>query len=168
MLGKIEYRNVKLTDAKRLLEIVQHPDFKYFLPAPADLDAEKAIIRQMQAKQKQKLGFYFVILCNQKTIGSCNISIAHEKHCCNLGYFIDRDYWGRGIATQSVKMLETKAFNELSIIRAQLIMDIRNKPSLKVAIKNNYKKEGILKKYMTGRTGLQDFYMYAKINKNAL
>lgn len=44
-------------------------------------------------------------------------------------------------------------------------MDPRNKASERVAIKNNYKKEGLLKKVMKFENNYYDNLLYAKINE---
>ncbi|WP_346879678.1 GNAT family protein [Clostridium sp. UBA3061] len=74
-------------------------------------------------------------------------------------------FFNRGIATEVVKMLENIAFNNLKLIRLEIRMDPRNKASERVAIKNNFKKEGLLKKVMKFENNYYDNLLYAKINE---
>ncbi|HAR86068.1 MAG TPA: hypothetical protein DCR69_10090, partial [Clostridium sp.] len=61
-------------------------------------------------------------------IGGCNIKIFQDSpHVGEIGYFIDRNFFNRGIATEVVKELENIAFNDLKLIRLEIRMDPRNK-----------------------------------------
>lgn len=87
----------------------------------------------------------------------------HRKYIGEIGYFIDETYWGQGIASQAVKLIENICFGKLKLTRLEILMEHKNKASEQVAIKNNYLKEGLLKKVLTGKDGsLKDAFLYAK------
>jgi len=72
-------------------------------------------------------------------VGSCGIKIdQHNTHICSLGFFVDENYWGKGIATYVVPLLEHICFEELGIKRIEIRMYVENKVSEKVAIKCGY------------------------------
>ena len=79
-----------------------------------------------------------------------------------IGYFVDEHYCGKGIATKAVKLLEKIAFKEFNLKRIQLVNDLKNDASIKVAIKCGYKKEGIMKKAIKSGNKIIDCYLYAK------
>ena len=84
---------------------------------------------------------------------------------CEIGYFIAREYWGNGIATKAVALLEQYVAQNLDVVRITICMAKENLASRKVAIKSNYKKEALMKKYLKIGDNYHDSYLYAKILK---
>ena len=106
----------------------------------------------------------FTILHKGEVIGGIGIKIdQHRKHIGEIGYFLDEVYWGRGITTKAVKMVEKKAIKEFKIKRLTIIMDPRNKASERVAIKAGYKKEGLMRGAVEQKGKLKDALLYAKV-----
>jgi [ribosomal protein S5]-alanine N-acetyltransferase len=99
-------------------------------------------------------------------VGAIGVKInPHKTWGGEIGYFISEQYWGEGIATIAVKIFSEYCFKELKLHRLELIIDPRNKASEKVALKNKYAKEGLLKSNLYGRDNKwHDNLLYAKIN----
>ncbi len=72
-------------------------------------------------------------------------------------------YLNKGIASEVVAKLEKIAFEELKLVRLEIRMDPRNKASEKVAIKNDFLKEGLLKKVLEFQGEYYDNLLYAKV-----
>lgn len=54
--------------------------------------------------------------------------------------------------------------NKLNLIRVEISMMVGHKASEKVAIKNNYVKEGVQRSLVKGKDGkMKDCYLYAKV-----
>jgi ribosomal-protein-alanine N-acetyltransferase len=163
MSPRIELRNYRVSDAKRFFEILSNPNFKYLRICPKDVEAEKEFLRKSKEKRKSNLAHEYAILYNGKLVGGSGIKIdQHRKFIGEIGYFIDEKYWGRGIATKAVKLLEKIGFEKLGLKRITIIMHPENIASEKVAIKNNYKKEGTMKKTITHEGDFSDAHLYAK------
>ena len=110
----------------------------------------------------------FAVLANGKHVGGVGFRVLKERnreHICNSGYFIDRKYWGKGIATKSVELLEGYIREDVDILRVEIISAKENVASQKVAIKAGYKKEGLMKKFAQVGDKYYDSYLYAKILK---
>ncbi len=78
-----------------------------------------------------------------------------------LGYWIGEPYWGKGIATQSVKSMVKFGFNELNLIRIYAGVFESNKASMKVLEKAGFKKECIAKKAVIKNGEIMDGHRYA-------
>ncbi|MBU0528893.1 GNAT family N-acetyltransferase [bacterium] len=103
-------------------------------------------------------------MCNGKLIGGCGIAInQRRKYIGEIGYFIDEGYWGRGIASKAVTILENIGFETLHLKRIEILMNPKNIDSKKVALKCGYKKEGIMKKAIKDGDNFSDSYLYAKV-----
>ncbi|MGG3521270.1 GNAT family protein [Bacillus pseudomycoides] len=63
----------------------------------------------------------------------------------SIGYFLVEDYWGKGIATESVRMVVKFLFEEVNVNRIQAEVMPVNEVSKKVLLKNGFIKEGVLR-----------------------
>lgn len=164
---KIKLRKPLIADAKRYLEILSHPEFTYFPPKPKSLKEEQDHLRKMKAAQNKGNQYDFAILVNNKHIGGAGIKINQQfPHICEIGYFLDYCYWNKGIATQTVRLLETFIDQSLpDIVRIEIVPARKNIGSCKVAIKSGYKKEGLMRKYLKIGNVYHDSYRFAKILK---
>ena len=165
MVNKVELRLQRVSDAKRFYEILNHPDFTFFSSCPKSIEAEKEYLKKNIQKRKNHFSYDYTILYNKKLVGGCGMKInQHTNFIGEIGYFIDRNYWGKGIASKAVKLIEKKGFKELKLRRIEVIMCTQNLASERVAIKCGYKKEGIKKKAIkVGKNKYEDAYLYAKI-----
>lgn len=62
-----------------------------------------------------------------------------------IGYFLSEANWGRGIATEAVKILLAFLFREVDVNRVQAEVMPPNDVSKKVLLKNGFLKEGTLR-----------------------
>ncbi len=164
MATKIELRNQRVSDAKRFFEILSNPNFKYFNVNPKDVEAEKEYLRQNTKKRKNNFEYNYSILYNGKLVGGCGIKIdQHRTYIGEIGYFLDEAYWGKGIVTKAVKILERIGFQKLGLKRIEILMHPKNVGSERVAIKCGYKKEGTMKKVIKDGNKFSDAHLYAKV-----
>ncbi|MCI0765239.1 GNAT family protein [Bacillus sp. TL12] len=63
----------------------------------------------------------------------------------SIGYFLAEDYWGKGIVTESVRMLVKFLFEEVNVNRIQAEVMPANEVSKKVLLTNGFIKEGLLR-----------------------
>ncbi len=158
----VEIRYQRVSDAKRFYDILNSPRFLYFSVKPESVDAEKDYLRNTQTWKKKNLQHNFTILYNGKMVGGGGLKInQHRKHIAEVGYFVDYEYWGKGIATKTVKLLEKKG-KELGIKRFEIYVHPKNKASQKVALKSKYKKEALVSKSHPQNGKLQDMVVYVK------
>ena len=161
---KIDVRPQRLSDAKRFFEILSNPNFTYFSAKPKSVEEQKSYLRLNKDKLRNKSGFHFSIMYNEKIIGAIGIKIdLHRAYIGEIGYFIDEKYWRRGIATEAVQKMEEFIYANLKLHRIEIRMAKANKASQKVAIKCGYKKEGLLKQMLLVEGKWFDCYLYAKI-----
>ena len=159
----ITLRPVRISDAKRFYEILNNPNFTYFGNKPASVESEEEYIRKNQEKAKKNIEHSYAIIKDGNVIGGCGIKIdTHRPHIGEIGYFVDEAYWGRGIATKAVRILERIGFTRHNLMRITVVMHPDNKASEKVAIKAGYTKEGTMKKAIRSGTDLWDAHIYAK------
>lgn len=160
----VELRLQQVSDARRFYEILTNPNFIYFSLPPKSIKAEQEWITKSVANRKNNTEWNYTILYNKEVIGAIGIKINyHRKYIGEIGFFVDQKYWGKGIASQAVKLIEKICLNKFKLTRLEIVMQPENTASEKVAIKNGYQKEGLLRKALEGRDGKKkDCYIYAK------
>lgn len=79
-----------------------------------------------------------------------------------IGYFLAESQWGRGIATEAVKILIDYLFAEVNVNRIQAAVMPVNEQSKKVLLKNGFIKEGMLRQatIWSGK-GIVDLEIYS-------
>lgn len=166
MKKQITLRPQRVSDARRFFEILQNKKFVYFGVRPASVAEEIKFLKGNTERRRKNAEHNFTILFNGEAVGGCGIKInTRRPYIAEIGYFLDEKYWGKGIATKSVQLLEKIGFGKLKLKRIEILMNIRNKASWKVAIKAGYRKEGIMRKALKARGSNQlfDCYLYAKV-----
>jgi ribosomal-protein-alanine N-acetyltransferase len=163
--AKIALRFYKASDAEPVFKMVTDRRFKYLPIKVKTVRAEKAWIKSHALKRKNNREWNYAVWGHGEILGGIGLKIdQHRPYIGELGYWVSADHWGRGIATQSVKLAEQIGFGKLKLRRLEILMQPANKASEKVAIKGGYKKEGRLKKKVKGRDGrFYDVYLYAKV-----
>ncbi|WP_160672474.1 GNAT family N-acetyltransferase [Clostridium sp. C8-1-8] len=161
----IKLRYPLISDAEVFFRILTEGKFEYYYATiPESIDLERKWLERREYKRNNNLEYNFSIIYNNAIVGGCEIRIDQENsHIGELGYFIDREYFNKGIATEVVKALEKIAFEELGLVRLEIRMDPQNKASEKVAIKNNFEKEGLLKKVVKFHNDYFDNLLYSKV-----
>ncbi|MGV8162049.1 MAG: GNAT family N-acetyltransferase [Candidatus Nanoarchaeia archaeon] len=161
---KITLRPQKLSDAKRFYEILSVKDYPYFKGSDSLEDQINYMKDRAINEKKFKLTKNYSILLEGKVVGACGVKIDyHRPFLGEIGYFIDKEHWGKGIATEAVRQLEKICFNELKLKRIEIRMNPKNCPSERIAIKLGYTKEGFLKKSFKLGNKFHDDLLYAKV-----
>ena len=114
------------------------------------------------AKKKRKTEVVFAIDINSSVIGNTSL-MNIDNHKAEIGYWLGKKYWGRGIATEVVRLITIFGFNKLKLKRIYALVFVKNKASARVLEKNGYKREGLMKKYCLKDEKLTDVISYAKV-----
>lgn len=162
----IQLRYPEVEDAEAFYEILSEGNFPYYYSTiPESIELERKWIEGRKNKRESRDEFNYTILYHGKVVGGCEIRLfKDDTHIGEIGYFIDKDYFNRGIASSAVKKLEKIAFYELKLKRLEIRMDPRNRASEKVAIKNGFKKEGVLNSVVCFKGKYYNNLLYVKIN----
>ena len=133
---EINVRNVRIIDFLKLRQLrqdkevserLEHSNFIYFL-----LEIWKIITFNKPIRK--------VILYNNQIIGIINL-INIRKKSAEIGYFIGKDYWNKGIATEAIKQMVNFGFSKLELKKIYAYCDPKNISSQKVLIKNKFVKK---------------------------
>ncbi len=87
-----------------------------------------------------------------------------NNRSAEIGYWLGENYWGKGIATESVQKMTKHVFTSTNIVRLFAPVFGQNKKSMNVLEKCGYIKEGVLKKAIFKNGEYIDEHLFAKIN----
>ena len=134
------------------------------IPYPYTPEHAKAWINRCKnsAKKKKKTEVNFAIDINGKVIGGIGLRDI-TSHKAEIGYWLGKKYWGKGIATKAVQLITNFGFKQLKLKRIYAHIFSKNKASARLLEKNNYKREGLMRKYYLKNGKLLDAALYAKI-----
>jgi [ribosomal protein S5]-alanine N-acetyltransferase len=160
----IRYQHEK--DAARFFQILRNPNFKYFPVNLSTVEEEMVWLHANRKKRRNNQEWNYAILYRGKLVGGIGIRVDQfRKYMGEIGYFIDEPYWNKNIASTAVAMVERIGFGKLGLKRIEIRMMPQNTGSEKVAVKNGYVKEGLLKRSHLDKDGLmKDVYLYAKVS----
>ena len=125
----------------------------------ARADAEAYIARVAQ----QDPVTAFAIEVDGEVMGGITLVPGHdiERVSAEVGYWLGRAAWGRGIATDAVRAVTTHAFARLGLHRVFAVPFVRNAASLRVLEKAGYVREGTLRRSAVKDGVLLDQHLYA-------
>jgi [ribosomal protein S5]-alanine N-acetyltransferase len=87
-----------------------------------------------------------------------------ERYSAEIGYWLGRRVWGRGIATEALRTLTEHLFREGNLLRIFAVPFTDNAASARVLEKAGYVCEGRLRSSCVKNGVPRDQWMYARIN----
>jgi [ribosomal protein S5]-alanine N-acetyltransferase len=84
-----------------------------------------------------------------------------ERVNAEIGYWLGKAYWGRGIATAAIAAATQYAIRQLSLTRVFAIPFVHNAGSIRVLEKVGYIREGLMKQSAIKDGVVHDQYLYA-------
>ena len=103
-----------------------------------------------------------VLRDSQSLIGGCGIYLSeHKNKVGEIGYCFNKNYWGKGYASEASRAMLDFGFNSLKLHRIYATCDPANIGSAKVLEKIGMKREGHLREHLWQRDRWRDSFLYA-------
>lgn len=148
---KINLRKISKSDAESIYQNAKDKDIcrGVPLPMPYTLKSAEEFIKLTQKYWKNKSEAQFGIEDKETgkiigMIGLMNLDFKAKK--AEVGYWVGKKYWGKGIAKEALKLILKYAFKDLKLNRVYAKVASMNVPSCKLLKKCNFKLEGRLRK----------------------
>lgn len=165
-------RDWRTTDAGDLALIANNHQVAEMLrnnfPFPFSIDnATDFIYRSLKNSNNN---FQKAIVFKGKLVGAIGIELKADvfKYNGEIGYWITPAFWGKGIASDTVKLMVDLAFKQLNLKRIFAEVFSNNAASIRVLEKCNFEKEAILKNAIFKNGQFQDCYIFAIQNTHFL
>lgn len=135
-------------------------------PPPGTPHTRRPTFRQMvrhlrsEASAGRMLPFvieYEGTLCGQLTVAGITWGSMRSGH---IGYWIDRDYAGRGVMPTSVALAVDHCFRTVGLHRIEVCIRPENVPSRRVVEKLGFREEGVRPRYLHIDGAWRDHLVY--------
>ncbi|MGH8981942.1 MAG: GNAT family N-acetyltransferase [Acidimicrobiales bacterium] len=120
-------------------------------PLPAEDPASFAARCALRERERQLgTGYGFGIFVDQRFVGEITLSSIQRGpfQTGHVGYWIDRDFAGRGYTPEAVVVVLAFAFDTIALHRVEISIIPRNRASLRVVEKLAVRAEGIAQKFL--------------------
>ena len=167
--GAFELRPWRLSDAPTLARYANDPDVSLNLrdafPYPYALSDAETYIRDCIAKEEVQLCRAIVI--GGEAVGSVGAFPQSDiyRRTAELGDWLAKPFWGRGIMTAAVRRICREAFARFDIVRIEASINARNLGSRRVVEKNAFTLEGILRQSVYKRGEILDSCLYSLLRE---
>ena len=113
--------------------------------------------------QNQEPTTNFVIEADGEAAGSISLKLNSDIERCSaeIGYWIGRPFWGRGIITEAVRAVSQYGLESLGLVRIYALPFARNAASCRVLAKAGFTQEGVLHKAVVKNGEVLDQAMFA-------
>lgn len=89
-----------------------------------------------------------------------------ERYSAEIGYWLGESYWGRGIATEALRLMTDYVFGSMNMLRLFALPFADNAGSIRVLEKAGYVREALLRSSSVKYGQPRDQYLYACINEH--
>ncbi len=91
------------------------------------------------------------------------VAIERDAKQAEIGYIVVREARGRGIATRALRLVTDYALGEVGLERVQLMIGTGNEPSLRVAERCGYHREGVFRSLYLKPGRRADLVIYSRL-----
>jgi RimJ/RimL family protein N-acetyltransferase len=107
----------------------------------------------------------FAIAIKDVAIGGIGLELQADVHrlTAEIGYWLGRTYWGKGVATAAVNAVTSYGFTTLGLCRVYAMVFEHNTASCRVLEKCGYQFEGRMRKSVVKEGRTLDQLLYARI-----
>ena len=118
-------------------------------------------------QEGKEYAFAIVQAQDGQFLGGCGLNqINRVNRFANLGYWVRTSQAGHGVATVAARLLAQFGFGELKLSRLELVIDVDNQASQRVAEKLGAFREGVLRQRLSVHNQARDAVMYSLIPRD--
>jgi ribosomal-protein-alanine N-acetyltransferase len=125
--------------------------------------------RYLDLVGKQSPATSFAIVVDGEAAGGIGFTLHHdiERLSAELGYWLARPYWNRGITTDAVRAVTQHAIASHGLVRIFALPLATNRASCRVLEKAGYVCEGRMRRSAIKDGAIQDQFLYALVVEDA-
>ena len=118
--GRLILRRFDESDIPEIVRLADDPDISrntLLIPHPyEELHARRWMAVQKRERRTGKgLVFAVVLVSDRRLLGAVGLTIDREHNNAGLGYWIGREFWGRGYATEAARAVVGYGFEMLGL-----------------------------------------------------
>ncbi len=158
-------RPLEARDCSAILDLVVAPEIaaNTFVPQPYPPEAADEFVRLGRERWRDDEAYVFGIVekSSQCFAGCMGLHPAAEHNRAEVGYWIGKPFWGRGLATSALRLLLQFGFETLELNRVEAGHFEHNPSSGRVMEKAGMRFEGRRRQYVMHHEQPKDLLWYA-------
>ena len=137
--------------------------------APYDETVERARLERRVAECEQRTGHTWTIHVDGVLAGDIGFNHVHRGNgqSANVGYMVDVDFRGRGVATDALRLVIRESFEVLQLHRLDAGARVTNLASQRVLEKAGFRRVGVLEKHFYEDGAWRDHVLFELIGPDA-
>lgn len=168
---RVRLRHLQESDTDSLFEIFSDREALRFWGFPPYIERAEAeqLLAEIHEHFRQKTLFQWGIALNSndQIIGTSTLFHFDEKsRRAEIGYILDRRYWGKGLANEALTALLEFAFETLNLHRLEADIEPRNAASVKIIERLGFQREGFLRERWIVSGEIQDSLFYGLLRSD--
>lgn len=166
------FRKIELDDVDDLFEIFSDPEITHSMTWEVNKTKEDTLNKFIKViterhEKGQSVNWAIVHKKSKKVIGNCAFIGWSNKHSkAEIGYVLNKTYWGQGFATEALNELIRFGFDVIHLNRIEGGCDIDNIGSEKVMLKVGMQFEGTLRKNEFIKGEFRDTKIFAMLKED--
>ena len=162
-MDEVSLREWREEDAPFVCEACQDAEIQRWIPViprPYTMEHALAYVRGEVPGPNQ-----FAIVADGRLVGAIGVN-ANKTGTGQVGYWCVPEVRGRGIVTSALRLMCRHAHRELGLVRIELLTDVDNRASQRVAEKVGFTREGVLRSYILHPDGnRRDMIMWSLLRE---
>lgn len=160
-------RPVRPEDAEELAALYR-ANREFLAPFEPVRPAEFFTAEGQRARLLRQLGddtHPFAILDGEAIAGTINLFhiVRESLQSATIGYWIDQERNGRGLATSAVADVVAYAFGQLDLHRVEAATLVENVPSQRVLEKAGFERIGVARRFLRINGDWRDFVLFQRV-----
>jgi RimJ/RimL family protein N-acetyltransferase len=146
---QVRLRALKRSDADSIQRYADDPEVAEFLPmlpSPYSFEDARLWINQAHREAREKTGYSFGITrrTDDEVMGMMSLKTVNwTDRNAEIGYWLARDFWGKGYASEALRLILDFVFDHLRLVRAYAVVQEQNLPSIRILEKAGFVREGV-------------------------
>lgn len=170
-MSKCRLRRFQQEDAPCLTRIADDIEIAKWLrdsfPSPYTMENARAFLAVCEKEEETQLCRAIEV---EESLAGCITVVPREdmyRKTGEIGYWLAKEYWGRGIMTEAVKSATAEAMRRFGLCRIEAEVLAENEASARVLEKAGYVREGRKRKSIYRDGALWDSLLYAYVGEDA-
>lgn len=171
--ARLQLRKLTIEDAKAITALCNNPKIAYQtynLPYPykEEFVSERLSFIEEGWTTGSRYVWLLTDLVSGQIIGEMGLHVNKESNSAEMGYWIGELFWNLGYASEAMQAILEYGFRELNLNKIYASHFGDNPASGRVMEKCGMRKEGVLRKHVSSRTGIKDLVYYGLLKSDLM
>ncbi len=165
---RLRFRGFGADDAPRVLQLAGHKEMSETtlnIPFPYTLPQIETWLASLREEPMLSKEIHFAVETDGDLVGTVRLILSPEHDKAKMGYWIGKEYWGNGYATEAAAAALAYGFNRLQLNRVCANCFDNNPASVKILERIGMTLEGTLRQHVKKWDEYRDLLIYGMLKE---